>query len=322
MDADMGLRVAVLGMGRWGNAWAEVIERHSGSVLAATAGGRGREGQGATEHFRDFRDALAFPDLDAVVITLPVHLHLEAVTLATSRGLHVLCEKPAVPDRAELHQLMEVASSTHQVIAVDQNYRERPWAEAVRQTLPRLGRIGHVSVSFAQPEFLDGGRDRLGHPLLADLAIHHIDLLRHLSGQEARLVSAVSGRPGWSTYDGDSDVAALFVMDDGASAAYHGTWSGRGRATPWDGDWMFRGEHGTLEVSGLEVTVDVGAGPRPIRQRGERGDNADLVRVWEQFALAIEGQLSRVVSVPDNAKSLSLVFDMADAVGLSPVGVY
>jgi predicted dehydrogenase len=149
-----------------------------------------------------------------------------------------------------------------------------------------------------------------------------MDLLRYLSGQEVRLVSAVSGRPGWSTYDGDSDVAALFVMEDGASATYDGTWSGRGRATPWDGDWMFRGEHGTLEVSGLEVTLDVGGSPRPIRQSGERGENADLLRVWEQFVLAIGGQWSRVVSVPDNAKSLSLVFDVADAVGLSPVGVY
>lgn len=318
MESEKTFRVAVLGMGRWGHAWAHVIDRADEASLAATAGGRPWESDDgrAPRHFSDYRDAIEAVDADAVVITLPVQLHLDAVRRAAARGLHVLCEKPAVPNRRELRELEDLAESTPTLIAIDQNYRQRPWVDAVRHSLSSIGRIAHVSIEFAQPEFLDGGRGNLAQPLIADMAIHHVDLLRHLTGQDARVVAALSGRPRWTQYRGEPDLSAVLALEDKASVTYSGTWAARGHATPWDGNWLFRGENGSIAVTGLEVTLDLGTGPQLVAPAQAVEDDSDLARVLQQFRRSAAGDPAENVPVSDNARSLSLVFDLADAVGL------
>jgi predicted dehydrogenase len=318
MESEKTFRVAVLGMGRWGRAWAHVINRADEASLAVTAGGRPCESENVRppRHFSDYRDAIEAADADAVVITLPVQLHLDAVRRAAARGLHVLCEKPAVPNRTELRELEDLAESTPTLIAIDQNYRQRPWVDAVRRSLPWIGRLAHVSIEFAQPEFLDGGRGNLAHPLIADMAIHHVDLLRHLTGQDARVVAALSGRPRGTQYRGEPDLSAVLALEDKASVTYSGTWSARGRATPWDGDWLFRGENGSIAVTGLEVTLDLGTRPQLVAPAQAVEDDSDLARVLQQFRRSAAGDPAENVPVSDNARSLSLVFDLADAVGL------
>lgn len=318
MESEKSFRVAVLGMGRWGHAWADVIDRAEGTSLLVTAGGRPWEGgdERPPRHFPDYRDAIEAADVDAVVVALPVQLHLDAVRRAAARGFHVLCEKPAVPSRRELRELEELAESTSILIAIDQNYRQRPWVDAVRRSLPQIGRIAHVSIEFAQPEFLDGGRGDLAHPLIADMAIHHVDLLRHLTGQDARVVGALSGRPMWTQYRGEPDLSAVLALEDKGSVTYSGTWSARGRTTPWDGDWLIRGENGSIAVAGLEVTLDLGTGPQLVAPAQDVQNDSDLARVLQQFRRAAVGDSAENVSVADNARSLSLVFDLADIVGL------
>lgn len=318
MESEKTFRVAVLGMGRWGRAWADVVNRADGSSLVATAGGRPWEGGDGLppRHFSDYRDAIEAADADAVVVTLPVQLHLDAVRRAAARGLHVLCEKPAVPSRRELRELEDLAHSAPTLIAIDQNYRQRPWVEAVRRSLPCIGRIAQVSIEFAQPEFLDGGRGDLAHPLIADMAIHHVDLLRHLTGQDARVVAALSGRPRWTQYRGESDLSAVLTLEDKASVTYSGTWSARGHTTPWDGDWLIRGESGSIAVAGLEVTLDLGTGPQLVARAQAVEDDFDLARVLQQFRRSAAGEATENVPVSDNARSLSIVFDLADAVGI------
>ena len=318
MESEKTFRVAVLGMGRWGRVWADVIDRADGASLLATAGSRPWEGchERPPQHFADYRDAIEAADADAVVVTLPVHLHLDAARRAAARGLHVLCEKPAVPSRRELRELEDLAESTPTLITVDQNYRQRPWVDAVRRSLPRIGRIAHVSIEFAQPEFLDGGRGDLAHPLIADMAIHHVDLLRHLTGQDARVVAALSGRPMGTQYRGEPDLSAVLALEDKASVTYSGTWSARGHTTPWDGDWLIRGENGSIAVTGLEVSLDLGTGPQLVAPAKHVEDYSDLARVLQQFRRSAAGDAAEDVPLSDNARSLALVFDLADAVGL------
>lgn len=318
MVSEETFRVAVLGMGRWGHAWADVIDRADGMSLRATAGGRpwAKSSEQSPHHFADYREAIEDAEVDAAVIALPVQLHLDAVRRAAGRGLHVLCEKPAVRNPSELRELEGLAQSSPTLIAVSQNYRQRPWVDAVRRSLPRIGRIGQVSIEFAQPEFLEGGRGDLAHPLIADMAIHHLDLLRHLTGQDANVVGAVSSRATATRYRGDSDLSAVLALEDGASVTYSATWSARGYTTPWDGNWVIRGQDGTVTVSALEVAMDLGGGPQLVAPAEAVEKNSDLARMLEQFQRATAGVSADIVPVSDNARSLSLVFALADAVGL------
>src|SRR5439155_1125481 len=44
--------------------------------------------------FLDYRDMVASPNVDAVDICLPHHLHKDAIVAAAAAGKHILCEKP------------------------------------------------------------------------------------------------------------------------------------------------------------------------------------------------------------------------------------
>lgn len=306
----MGIGVAILGMGRWGRAWERVLRSAPQTRVVATS---------RSAQCPDFSDAIAADGVEAVIVTLPVELHLEAVRQAVSAGMQVLCEKPAVPSRSDLEALQALASTSDSVVRVCQNYRARSWALRARASVEDLGPLTHVSADFAQREFLEGGRGTLRHPLLADLSIHHLDLLRWLTGQEARVLAARSARPGWSQYLGESDVAVLLELEGGASATYTATWSSRGTSTPWDGTWSIRGERGSVEV--VDGRVRVRRGEHLVEHWATReGDDRDLLRVWEDFSAVIDGQSvergSAAVTVAEHALSLGLVLDVAEAAGV------
>jgi predicted dehydrogenase len=314
----MPRKVAVLGMGRWGRTWCRVLDGEPDVEVAAVAV---RPGATAMELpnvrvFDDLAAALEVEEIDAAIVTLPVGLHLDAIRAAVDRGIPVLCEKPAVATRAELAELVELASGNGTVVRIDQNYRLRPWAAAVRAHLPTIGRFRRVEVAFAQPEFPEGGRDRLAHPLLADMAIHHVDLLRHLTGREATVLRACAARRSDTSYAGSTDLEAELLLDGGAEVGYDGTWAARYATTPWDGDWAFVGDRGILTVRDLAVDVDTGEGPRRVATTDPPDGDDDLAVAWREFARAIDGDAAAGVSAGDNARSLSLVFDLAEAAGI------
>jgi len=58
---------------------------------------------------------LAAPELDVVLITLPMSLHCEWIVKAAQAGKHVLCEKPMVLTVEEAEQVLDAArtNNTH-----------------------------------------------------------------------------------------------------------------------------------------------------------------------------------------------------------------
>jgi predicted dehydrogenase len=314
----MERRVGVLGMGRWGNAWCQVLDREPSVTVAVVAGRRavGRTDLGDVRRVAHFSAALELDGLDAVIVTLPIELHLPAIRGAVARGMPVLCEKPLVPNRRQLQEVAEVAAAASTPILVDQNYRFRPWASAVREHLAAIGPLEEVRIRFAQPEFTDGGRATLAHPLLADMAIHHVDLLRFLTGEEATVQSATAARPDDCIFAGLASIEATLALDGGAGVSYDATWAARGEETPWDGDWVFRGRDGELRVSDLAVDLNTGGETRRVATTAPPEADEDLGSAWRDFVAAIEGDSSAGVSVADNVKSMSVVFDLAEAAGV------
>lgn len=303
----MTKRVAILGMGRWGLTWQRVLDAIPGVEVV------GSDHLGTGERRPDWAEVIAAPDLDGVLITLPVGLHLAAIREAVERRLPVLCEKPLVSSRDALQSLLSLADETDVVICVNQNYRARGWVGAARAAVHELGAVRHVRVVFAQPEFLDGGRGELVHPLLNDMAIHHMDLLRHLTNSEATVLGAWTARPEPTTYSGGTDLDAVLRLSRGALVSYSGTWAARGATTPWDGDWEIRCDGGTVYVEGLHVSVERSTGDvEPRESAPDDGEHSDLAAVWADFSAAVDGDTNAGVSVADNARSVSLVFDLED----------
>ena len=63
------------------------------------------------------------------------------------------------------------------------------------------------------------------HPYLLDMAVHHIDLLRSITGHDFVEVDARSWPVADSPFGHDPTVEAILTLGDGTTVAYYGTWA-------------------------------------------------------------------------------------------------
>jgi predicted dehydrogenase len=141
----------------------------------------------------DYRDLLARPDVDAVVVAVPPSLHLEIVGAALQAGKPVLLEKPAALNLAEGKRMLQSARHAGVPVMVAQTMRYNETVVAVRNATPRLGRIHSLRVSQRfEPSPTPWIQDprRAGGGAMLHTGIHGFDLVRFLSGLEGERVSA------------------------------------------------------------------------------------------------------------------------------------
>jgi predicted dehydrogenase len=90
--------------------WVVVQVRldHGAQMVASRYGERIKSGEFAgVKAYADFRELLAHPDLDAVVIATPDHWHAIPCILAARAGKHIYCEKPLTHNIAEGRRLVD-----------------------------------------------------------------------------------------------------------------------------------------------------------------------------------------------------------------------
>lgn len=149
----------------------------------------------------DSAQALLDAPLDAVIIATPYEDHASSAIAALQAGKHVYLEKPFAMTLAEATRMTQAQAASGRVGMVGFNYRYNPLLQDLRAAIA-AGRIGKLIslrtvFSFSPHDGIDWDITRHGdHGAMFDLAPHHLDLARFLTGQEARSVFArtVSGR--------------------------------------------------------------------------------------------------------------------------------
>ena len=91
-----------------------------------------------------YEAVLADPEVDAVYIPLPNHLHAEWTIAAARAGKHILCEKPIALTAAQAERMAEVCAAEGVLLMEAFMYRLHPSWVAVRD-LVASGRIGRGS---------------------------------------------------------------------------------------------------------------------------------------------------------------------------------
>jgi predicted dehydrogenase len=257
------MRIIQVGLGNWGRDWHEhVLRKRDGVEIAGLvdadadtlrrAAGRFQ----VDEHscFESLDHALASVECDAVLVTATLRAHAPACRAALVMGRHVLCEKPFTETVEEAVELAELAASRDRVLMVSQNYRHFPamrWlARAARDR--RYGDLSSVSIDFRQyangPSNTNHRYLESRHPLLMDMAIHHMDLLRLVVASEPVDVSCTVQNPTWSRFRDPPTAFATITFPGDVIASYRGSWISHGRATPWAGVWRVEFEHANVVV--------------------------------------------------------------------------
>jgi predicted dehydrogenase len=153
---------------------------------------------GAQAAYTDWRRLIEDPRVELLINAGPNSLHADPCVAATSRGLHVLCEKPLARSSAETAKMRDAAASAGGVHMTGYNYRFIPAVLLARQIIleGRLGRVHHFRARFCDDSMVDPNvpyswrhsRAHAGSGVIGDLAAHAIDLAHFLVGD----VSAVS----------------------------------------------------------------------------------------------------------------------------------
>ncbi len=187
----------------------------------------------------DWREVVADPDVDAVVIATPNRQHRAIVSAAAAQGKHVLCEKPVGASPADTEAVAAAVASAGIAFMVGYNYRCVP-AVAHARSLIENGQIGHPTHYRGRYFIADGSdpetplswrfvREHSGWGTLADLTSHVIDTAMFLFGPIRAAVSDrkifISERPlpgpaGAAGLKGEVEnedyVAALIRFENGA----------------------------------------------------------------------------------------------------------
>ena len=138
---------------------------------------------------------------------------------------------------------------------VAQNYRFRRQSRAL-QELVAAGALGRLlGVRIACRRDLRNAwisprdwRGKMPHPYLLDMAIHHVDMLRQITGREIAQVDARAWKVPDSPFRNEPAVEALLTLEDGTPVAYEGTWAATDAETSWNGDWELDRREGARDL--------------------------------------------------------------------------
>jgi len=206
-------------------ALVDVMPEKAAAAAALFAGAR------AVTDFREILD-----DVDALLLSLPHHLHHPIGMTCLKAGKHVLMEKPMANTEAECLDLIAAAEEAGVTLMVGYVMRYHPLAMEMKRLLQEktYGDVFHVSLwteqlTICSEERMPWAMDHrtLGGGQLFSHGCHYIDLLLWYLGNpvEGAHIGTNLGTP-WMDWEGTSDVSIRF--EDGSVGYHMGTWGARG----------------------------------------------------------------------------------------------
>jgi predicted dehydrogenase len=170
------------------------IAEEEGRLLGAVAPGY------AGPVYSDYRELLDRESPDLVGVATTNARKAEVIADCLARGIHVIADKPLVTDIEGLARVRGALRLGRARLSLLLTLRFHPAYRALHELVTRgaLGEVVHATAlgphrlrpSGREPWMLD---DASSGGVLVDLGVHYFDLLRWLTGDEARGVAAAQG---------------------------------------------------------------------------------------------------------------------------------
>jgi predicted dehydrogenase len=263
------------------------VSRARADLLAAFA----REA-GARRWHADWRDLVRDPEIDAVYVATPVHLHADQTVAAAEAGKHVLCEKPMAMGAAECDRMIAACRAAGVRLGIAYYRHFYPVVMRAKELIA-AGAIGEpVFAQMLASEPFDprpGGprgwlvqRAQSGGGPMADFGCHRLEVLVHLLGP----VAQVRGVAATVALDREVEdtAATLLQFDRGACAMVAVTNAAADRQDTLE---IF-GTHGSIRTASLnggDLAVSNGDGQRLESHPPEANVHVPLV---EEFVDAVQ----------------------------------
>jgi Predicted dehydrogenases and related proteins len=181
--SDVMLRMGVAGAGVMGRNHARVLTDIRDVTLTALFDPDPAVADGVAEVYGatgvTTLEAFIETGLDAAVVATPNRTHADIGVALLEAGIHVLVEKPIAATVADAQRLIDAAQANQRVLMVGQVERFNPAVEAVKRAIQGEDVIS-IQITRVGPF-----PPRMGEVgVVIDLAVHDIDIIRHLTGSE------------------------------------------------------------------------------------------------------------------------------------------
>jgi predicted dehydrogenase len=296
------LKVGVAGAGVMGRNHARVLAdlrdfdlTHVFDADAVTAEGvAGAYGASGVSTVEDFVTA----GLDAAVVSTPNRTHADIGVALLEKGVHVLIEKPIAATVADARRLIDAAKANNRVLMVGQVERFNPAVEAVKRAIAgeKVVSIQITRVGPFPPRMGEVG-------VVIDLAVHDIDIIRHLTESEIAEVQPQLAR---TKADREDTALLQFRLENGVIAHITTNW-----VTPYKTRTLQVATENKFVVADLMTRqVTEYFGQQPDGSYSTRGvmswPNEPLRKELEAFAHAIRTGEPPAVTGEDGLRNLEV----------------
>ena len=249
---------ALVGAGIFGERHAQAYSRHPAVDFVAVCDLDEERAQaiaakyGARGYTTDFRELVSNPEIAAVSIATPDHLHLDPAVACAAAGKHLLVEKPLATTVEEASAITEAAHAHGVKLMVDFHNRVNPPMVGARNAI-RRGDIGTPAYVYARlSNTTMVATDMLSwasnSSALWFLASHMVDVVRWMLDDEVERVYAVT-RAGILRELG-VDTADFHV----ATVEFK-----RGTVAVFEHAWILPRTHATVKDLKLEILGSTGS---------------------------------------------------------------
>ena len=211
------LRLGLIGAGRWGKVYLRTIERMPDRLQAVRVATSKPEGS--------WKEVIAAPEVDAVIIATPAPLHAEMARACLERGKPCIVEKPACFDAATALALKGQADKAGLPVLVNYIHLYNPAYQTFKRAVAASGKPIRAILS----EGIDLGPFRPETGTLWDRCPHDValclDLMEKTGTGPAAAVSAAGAFP---DAQGRPEMVTLCLRWKGGATA----WIHAGRLIP------------------------------------------------------------------------------------------
>jgi predicted dehydrogenase len=254
------------------------------------------------------------PEIDAVYLPLPNHLHSTWARKAAERGKHILCEKPLAPTAKEALEIVDFCRS-HGVRLMDGfMWPHHPRTAEMRQVIDDgvIGEVMHVNASFTFQLDLDSANIRLqqemGGGSLLDVGCYPVYGIR------------------WAFDDEPQSVWATARIENGVDLSMSGVLKFAGGRTgsfdcgftlPFRGWMEVCGTIRTMRIPDMwlppeRAVYEIEDGDRRV-ERSELAGHNQIARMIEELGAAIVEKREPVPSAEEAVRTLSVLDALAQS---------
>jgi predicted dehydrogenase len=255
-SSNLTIGIGIVGCGLIGQKRAKAL---AGNRLVAVADLDSRRAEALAsaypgcQSFQDWRRVVEHPAVELVIVATTNDMLTPVSRVAVQLGKHVLVEKPAARNAAELEPLVTEAARSRALVKVGFNHRFHPaflkartlWDSGelgelmyIRARYGHGGRLGYEKEWRANPQIAGGGE-------LLDQGVHLIDLSRWFAGE----FSKVAGQVGTYFWQMPVEDNAFMQL---STARRQVAWL-HVSCTEWKNLFSFElfGRYGKLQIDGL-----------------------------------------------------------------------